>query len=152
MKLLSSALIVTALTVGGCSGQHNTQLDRQAIQELIKTTEAMNNDGNVDGWLELFEEGAVYMPPGHPAIATREGLHEVAVAGFVRWKADITITPDEIVFMGEWAFARSTVTGTVVSRESGASYPVDVKQLVLYHRQTDGGWKIARLINNNNNE
>ena len=52
--------------------------------------------------------------------------------------------------VGDWAFARSQMTGTVTSRTDGDIIPVDVKQLIIYHRQLDGRWKIARHINNGN--
>lgn len=72
---------------------------------------AANNAADTLGWVALFEEGAVYMPPGTPEVATRAGLEQVAAAGFGPYAADIQITPAEVVVSGDWAFARSYVTG-----------------------------------------
>lgn len=127
-----------------------TAADEAAIRELIVQTATANNTADTLGWLELFEEGAVYMPSGMPAVTTRAGLEQAAAAGFGPYAADILITPVEIVISGDWAFARSNVTGTVTSRTDGQVIPVEVKQLVIYHRQPDGDWKIARLMNNAN--
>lgn len=124
--------------------------DEAAIRDLIERTEAANNAADTLGWVALFEESAVYMPPGAPAVTTREGLEETAAAGFGLWAADVRISPAEIVVDGAWAFARSDVSGTVTSREDGETFPVDVKQIAIYHRQPDGSWKIARLITNSN--
>jgi uncharacterized protein (TIGR02246 family) len=128
----------------------DTRADEAAIRELIEQTAAANNAADTLGWVALFEEGAVYMPPGTQEVTTRSGLLEMAAAGFGPYAADIETTPAEIVILGDWAFARSHVTGTVTPRGGGDAIPVDVKQIVIYHRQPDGRWKIARMINNRN--
>lgn len=125
----------------------DTAADEAALRALIEQTAAFNNAADSAGWVGLFEEDAVYMPPGSPEVTTREGIREAAAA-FRNLDSDITITPAEIVVSGDWAFARSHVGGTVTVRESGDEIPIDVKQLVVYHRQPDGAWKIARLIGN----
>lgn len=124
--------------------------DEAAIRELIRQTAAANNAADKLGWVALFEEGAVYMPPGTPEVATREGLLEAAATGFGGYAAAISITPAEIVISGDWAFARSQVTGSVTPRTGGEPILVNVKQLAIYHRQPDGAWRIARLMNNSN--
>ncbi len=87
------------------------------------------------------------MPPGSPTVDTREGLVEIARAGF-RHAADIEIEPLEIRVLGDWAFARSHVTGTVTLAGSGEVVEVDSRQIVLYRRDGRGSWRIARLIIN----
>lgn len=139
----------------GCGGSapppsETTTAAEAAIRDLIARTEAANNAADTLAWVDLFEPGAVYMPPGAPAITTRAGLEEIAAAGFGPNAADISIEPEEIVVAGDWAFARNEVRGEVTSRADGTVYPVDVKQLVVYHRQADGTWKIARFIGNAN--
>lgn len=150
-RLYAALLLLPGLI--GCSQtaiESDTAADEVAIRELIAQTAAANNVADTAGWVALFEDRAVYMPPGAPAVTTREGLQEMAAAGFGPYAADIQITPVEIVVSGDWAFARSHVTGTVTPRAGGDAIPVDLKQLVIYHRQRDGTWKIARLIGNRN--
>jgi uncharacterized protein (TIGR02246 family) len=144
---------VSLAVLSGCTQagmESSTESDEAAIRELIAQTAAANNAADTLGWVALFEEGAVYMPPGAPQVSTAAGLTDMAEAGFGSYAADVQITPAEIVISGDWAFARSHVTGSVTPREGGEAIPVDVKQLVIYHRQADGSWKIARLINNRN--
>lgn len=162
MMRLTTWIFVLGTTLAGCSPpengspaasdtpSHDSDADEAAIRNLIARSEAANNAADTLGWVALFEEGAVYMPPGAPAVTTREGLEETAAAGFGPWEADVRIIPAEIVVEGDWAFARSDVSGTVISRTDGETFPVDVKQIAIYHRQPDGSWKIARLITNSN--
>lgn len=152
MLNLRGLLPLALVFLSSCAGSADPQADAQAIRGIIERTQTMNNEGDIDGWTDLFEEGAVYMPPGQPAVTTREGLREVARAGFTRWRSQIRIAPDEIVPSGDWAFARSHVTGTTTPAAGGDPIAIDLKQIVVYHRQADGGWKIARLIGNSNSE
>jgi uncharacterized protein (TIGR02246 family) len=134
---------------GGLAAQAEVRWDgdQRAIAELIERTAAANNAGDVEGWVALFADDAVYLPPGGPAVTTRRGLVEVAEAGF-RHRADIRIDPLEIVVTGPWAYARNSVRGTVTVDGTGETVAVDVRQLVIYHRAESGEWRIARLIGN----
>lgn len=125
--------------------------DEAAVRALIEEVEAANNAGDVERWVGLFADGAVYMAPNAPAVTTREGLVEVAEAGF-RHDAAIDIEPLEIEVHGDWAFARNAVTGTVTLQDSRDVVTVDVKQIVIYRKGDDGRWRIARLIGNSNTE
>jgi uncharacterized protein (TIGR02246 family) len=119
-----------------------------AIRDVIGRTQAANNAGDVDGWVAQFADDAVYMVPGLPAVTTRDGLRDIARAGFQN-RADIRLEPVEIVVAGEWAFARIDVTGSVTVH-TGKTIDVDVKEIAVFRRQAGGAWKIARLINNSN--
>ncbi len=143
-------LIVGLVACGQGRVELDPAADEAAVVELIRQTELANNAADTLGWVALFDEGAVYMPPGAPEVTTREGLMEAAALGFGGYAAAISITPAEIVVQGDWAFARSQVTGTVTPRTGGEPIPVDVKQLAIYHRQVNGEWRIARLMNNSN--
>lgn len=143
-------LLMASAGLSACVGQAHPEVDIERIGALIERTEAMNNAGDVEGWVALFDDGAVYMPPGQPAVTTQDDLREVAQTGFARWRSQIRITADEIVPSGDWAFARSHVTGTATPLAGGEPVSIDMKQIVLYHRQADGSWKIARLIVNSN--
>lgn len=123
--------------------------DQRAIVDLIQRTQVSNNAGDVEAWVALFADDAVYMAPGAPAVTTRRGLREVAAAGF-RHRADIAIDPVEIVVTGPWAYARTRVGGTVTVHPTGEVVAVDVKQIVIYRRTESGAWRIARLISNSN--
>lgn len=122
--------------------------DLAAIRAVLAATAAANNAGDVAAWVRLFSDDAVYMAPGAAPVTTREGREAVAAAGF-RHQADVHIEADEIKVLGEWAFARTHVTGTVRLHGTGEVVEVDVKQLVLYVRDGDH-WKIARMISNSN--
>ncbi|MDH3497262.1 MAG: SgcJ/EcaC family oxidoreductase [Gemmatimonadota bacterium] len=122
------------------------QADEDAIRALIRATQAANNAGDAEAWVALFEDDAVYMPSMARDVTTSAGLREVAEAGFSTWNTEIRVTPAEVVVSGDWAFARMRVTGVARRKDGSDSVAVDQKEIVIYRRQPDGGWRISRLI------
>lgn len=141
--------LLISLPLGASQGSEANQ--DEAIKTLIQGVASANNAGDVERWVSFFAADAVYMAPGAPAVTTREGLIEVAKAGF-RHDASIDIEPLEIQIFENWAFARTKVTGTVTLHDSREVVQVDVKQIVIYVRSGDGSWRIARMISNSNSE
>lgn len=125
--------------------------DRAAIAALIEEVETANNAGDVERWVSFFARDFVYMAPGAAAVSNRKDLVEVAKAGF-RHQATIVIETLEIQVLGRWAFARNSVTGRVTLHGSGNVVRVDVKQLVIYSKDEQGTWRIARLMSNSNSQ
>lgn len=123
--------------------------DVRAVRKLVAANAQANNAGDVDGWVALFAPDFVYMAPGMPAVTTRAELIEVARAGF-RHRANIRIEPLETHVAGDWAYTRNAVGGTVTLADSGEVVTIDLKQLAIFARGTDGRWRIARLITNAN--
>ena len=148
MGWLTILMLVAPPAVQGQTGGSWSE-EQKAIADLVQRTAEANNAGDVEAWVALFADDAVYMAPGAPAVTTTQGLREVAEAGF-RHQADIRIVPLEITVTGSWAFARNSVGGTVVVHPSGEVVDIDVKQVVIYHREGAGEWRIARLISNSN--
>jgi uncharacterized protein (TIGR02246 family) len=150
VRHISPTTVLIALMGFGCAADRTRDAgaDAAAIRALIERTAEMNRQGDAAGWVSLFEAGAVYMPPNLPEVTTREALLEIAEAGFRQYVPDVTIVPHEVEVFGDWAFARSTVTGRALPRADGDTIAVDMKQIAIYHRQADGTWKIARLIGN----
>lgn len=126
------------------------KVDRAAIHDLIRRTQDANNAGDPDAWLDCFAADAVYMPPGSPAVSDPAGMRAIAEAGFSGSTVDITLTPVEIEIHGDWAFARLQVQGSGTLVTGDAPFPIDMKEIILLERQSDGAWKIARLIANRN--
>ncbi len=141
-------LLAGAVACG--SADETRQADEDAIRALIRATQTANNAGDVEAWVALFEDDAVYMPPMARDVTTRVGLRQVAETGFSTWASQVRMTPAEVVVSGDWAFARMRVTGMARRKDGTDSVAVDLKEIVIYHRQPDGGWRISRLIANTN--
>jgi uncharacterized protein (TIGR02246 family) len=137
----------------GCEGrapEADTSADEAAIRALLEHATAINNAGDAAAWADLFAPGAVFMPANAHEVTTRTGLEQLAAARFSSFDSDVVISPVEIVLLGDWAFSRTTVKGSVSSKSGGEPIAVDLKEIAIYQRQPDGSWKVARLIGNSN--
>jgi uncharacterized protein (TIGR02246 family) len=135
-----------AIACGGTDP--DMEADVAAIEALIDHAVDVNNAGDIAGWVELFADDGMLLPDGQPPITTREALEGFAVSRFSRYRPNIQIVADEIQIVGDWAFSRTTVTGTLTPRGSGNPLQVDGKEIALYRRQPNGTWRLTRLIAN----
>ncbi len=90
------------------------------------------------------------MLAGQPAITGREALVRLAQERFRQFTTTVEIKPEEIEMCGDWAFARTAVTGTFTPKDGSTPMELDLKEIAIYRRQADGTWKVARLIGNSN--
>lgn len=153
--LVALVLAVTAMV--SCSGPTVTrdpEADKAAVRAFISRAAKVNQSGDPAAWTDLFAEGGIYMPANGPEVTTRAGLQEVAAGYFGEFQPKVVITPVEIEVFGDWAFAKTTVKGTLLPRTGGdpvpEPIPVDGKEIAVYRRQQNGGWKLWRLIGNSN--
>jgi uncharacterized protein (TIGR02246 family) len=142
--------LASTLACSESSVIQDTEADRAAIRTFIERATNVNRSGDAAAWVAQFAEGAVYMPANGPEVSTRSGLQAVAERNFAQFLPQITITPIEVEVFGDWAFARTTVTGTLQPKAGGDVVTLDLKEIAVYRRQQDGGWKLWRLIGNSN--
>ncbi len=153
MRIKSCAviLLLVALTFSACQpAADRTEADVEAIRAVVNRASEINKAGDTAAWVDLFAEGAVLMPADEGEITTRQNLEAYKQRGFDRFNTDITIDPVEIEVLGDWAFVRTRVTGTLNPKDEGDSVPVDCKEIAIFRRQSDGAWKLWRLIGNSN--
>lgn len=100
--------------------------------------------GNVDQAVNLYTSDGVILPPHFTASAGTKALHEAYTRIFSSIELDPTFHIDEIVVMSpEWAFARTTASGTKTMKATQESEPHSNQELFIMKKE-DGEWKIAR--------
>ena len=144
LSLMGMVCLAVAAVV---SAQTN---DEEAVEGLLGEYFAAINAGDVDGYLACFADDAIWMPPNEPAVTGKEAWRQANPEAFTTVGLDLTLTLDEVVVPGDWAFARGTVTGTLTPAE-GEPVEVSSKNLWILQRQGDGSWKVSRSIRNSNN-
>jgi uncharacterized protein (TIGR02246 family) len=149
--------VVAALLIAlpGCAqpGERaapDPQADVEAIQNLLKEATAAHHAGDAERWAAVFASDAVGMPQGDTAISGREALLARRRADFEKYVSTATIEPLEIEVAGDWGFARTAVSGAFTPKDGGPPIQLDEKEIVIFRRQPDGSWKVARLIGNSN--
>ena len=97
---------------------------------------------------------AVWLPKptlNSPALTGKEAIRRRIQANVGQTAYDLTFAVVEVVVAGDWAFARTTVSGTTTLITGGEPNQVSSKTIFILQRQDDGSWNIGRYIFNSDN-
>ncbi len=145
----SPGLIVAALVIAACTQAEpiSTALDEQAIIAVANEWTAAYSDGDLDALLALYTDDAVDIPPG-PISIGKAAIRQRHERGLVGVTANSSIAFDEVVVTGDWAFARGVYQATYTTVADGTQTQARNDNLWLFHRESDGSWRIARMMYN----
>lgn len=125
----------------------------KAINKLQKQVDAAIIAGDTDGYVALIADDAVLMPPNAPPVIGKDAIRSwnQAMSRRFRFK-NYTPVDDEVVLAGKWAFRRARATWTLTPTAGGQPIHDSGKFIIIYERQPDGSWRIARDIWDSNTE
>ncbi len=141
------ALTSLVLAVGACqpAARNLSDADVTAIRQASATYVRTALAKDADGWMALFAEDAVYMPPNHERLETRQALSDYFAA--FPPTTSLVVTPVEIFGREDLAFARGTYSFTIVPE--GAAPVTDSGDYVeIWRKGPDGMWRLFRDIYN----
>ena len=99
--------------------------------------------GDVDALLDLYEDGAVFVPqPGQPPVRGKDAIREV-VGGFVATGANFTFERTDLVEGDGVAVLYSTWTLKGGSDPDGNPFDLTSQTADVVRRQFDGRWLFA---------
>lgn len=134
--LRSWHMLILSLLVSSAEGE--------AVAALLHAYGAALNAANVDKMLDLYTADGVILPPHFTPSAGQQALRETYLRIFQTIHLSIKFAIDEIVIMSpEWAFARTTATGTKTMLATNTSEPHANQELFILRKEA-GAWKIAR--------
>ena len=122
------------------------QVDIAAIRRMLGAIVSADNARDLNAVMALYANDAVLLPPDEKAVAGKESIRPRYQSLFDEFKPEISISHDEIITDGDWAFARGMTTGKMTPRNGGTAGTVNDKYLMILRRQPDGTWRIARLM------
>jgi len=119
--------------------------NQKAIVSVLTNYAASLKAADVDAVIALYTDDGVLlaqeMTPSVGAAAVRQAYTGV----FKAIGLDITFHVAEVVELTpEWAFARTTSTGTMKINATGATFPEANQELFIFKKNSGGAWKIAR--------
>ena len=116
------------------------------LEELLSSVVAAFNAADSAALAKSYTEDAVLMPAGVPIAVGREAIQSFNQRLFDQSAARQSITTEECVVLGDWAFARGTFTAEISPKAAGEGQALSGKWVNLFALQPDGAWKIARHI------
>ena len=104
---------------------------------------------NADQIVDLYTDDAWVLYPNQPALTGRSEILAHFKSFFAEFKQEEwELTSAEMEIVGPWAFDRGTYRWKGVARAGGDPMDDYGKYLVVLKRQPDGGWKVARDMDN----
>ena len=147
---LCLAVALTACSPAGEPQGPATAADLAAINGVHDEYFSAMNSGDAAGYVARLTEDVVFMPPNEQATIGKEANRARIQRAFDQAEFEMTSSLEEVVIFGNWAFGRNTASGTATPKAGGESREIGNKGILIFQRQPDGSWKIARRIRNNN--
>ncbi len=156
MKIKLSAVIFlfVALTLSCCqTAEVSTEADVTAIQTLAASWKTAVESGDIDGYMALYADDIVQMPPNAPAVKGKQALEEKCLGLFGMFTVEVTwpvAGTEEIIVADGWAFHLSEFVEWLTPKAGGDKIEMRGKIIEVCQKQPDGSWKFAREIWNLN--
>ena len=146
----TSLLLVATLASGSCSNGNVESPSRaddiEAISALYASFVPIINSDGADGLFSLYTDDVVLMVPDSWTDLDRQEALARYTAGFGQAKPDpdnYSISLDEVVVMGDWAYVRHTDRGRELPTNGDPAYSQGSRHFSILRRQPDGAWQIA---------
>jgi len=151
---LAVAVLVTSLLgLVGCSTMQKTSPEafERAVKAILDGYSATLLAGDVDGWIALWDEGGVQLPPNEPMNVGVPAIKKSMIATFAAVRIEKFAIANSGTFVDhEFGFVYGNYTYTLAPKAGGAKIPGDGKYETILKRQPDGSWKIFRDCFNSN--
>ena len=120
------------------------QQERKLIESVVDAECESMADDDIDRYLELLAEDALFLPPDLPSIGGEEldaWLGEFLGQWRIEW---LGYRHDETEICGDLAFHRFSYSRRLEPKRGGQLQVSHGKGLHIMRRSGDGDWKIAR--------
>jgi uncharacterized protein (TIGR02246 family) len=132
-----------------CSDNIKTEADMVALNKLHEKIENAWNSSDFEGYMDLIEDKAIWMPPNHPKIIGKEAIIE----WYDHWEEitfEIEISNTDIQLCGDCAFSCNTWKGLQIPKDGSEPIKFDNDNFAVLKKQSNGSWKITHAIWNSN--
>jgi len=124
--------------------QSEQQQEKQRIESVIDAEVEAMADDDIDSYLPLLSEDALFLPPGLPPIRGEE-LHAWLREFHNQWRVEwLAYHHNETEAIGDLAFHRFSYSRRLEPKSGGQLQVSHGKGLHILRRSGDGNWTIAR--------
>jgi uncharacterized protein (TIGR02246 family) len=127
--------------------------DRRAIEALHQIDMAASKARDLATLLSLCSDECVMLPPGEDPIVGREAIRKSLERDLEQEQAyqisEYVHDFAEVKVLGDWAFEWGRFSAAAEPVGGGPAIKSSGKILRILERQTDGTWRVARSIWNN---
>lgn len=128
----------------------NNESDLAKIKAIPNTASDAINNGDLGAWLDLFDENAQVMFNGAKTLIGIDEIEKELKRYWADPESNISIAHFETKLLGDFAYGIGTDSGTEKNPDIGKIVPVNSREFVVFKKQSDGEWKVFRLMTNQN--
>lgn len=126
--------------------------DILAIRKLASDWRAGWLAGDANALVSLWADDPVLLPQGHAPIKSKRAIRALYRAVFEEVEISSKSALREIVVSGDWGYFWSTYDLTAIPRTGGTPIRSKGKSVFIVARDKQGAWKIARLMDNSDDQ
>jgi uncharacterized protein (TIGR02246 family) len=117
--------------------------DERAVRDAHSAWIDAVNAGDLVGLLALMTDDVVFLNPGRAPVG-RDGFAPGFTAAHRQAQVRCVSELEDVVVVGEVAYARSRDSLSVTPRSGGEATQLAGHRLTVYRKQPDGRWLLAR--------
>lgn len=146
MRLISGivAVVVLCAACGTPSERPETSGNDAAAHQAHEAYVTAINSNNLESLLGMLTEDVVFLSAHEPVMVGKAAVRPWLEAYLKAYKTHWDKPVQEFVVNGDWAFERYSYTSTDTPMTGGNRVTDTGWGLVIYHRDPDGKWRVAR--------
>lgn len=126
--------------------------DVAAIKKLAGDWRTGWNRADTEALVSLYTDDPVLLPQGQPAVTGKNAIRALYQSFFKEYTVEGAGKVVEVEVSGDLGYFRDNYTLTATPKAGGEQVKAEGKSLFIVRRQNDNSWKIARLIDNSDQE
>lgn len=146
-------LVLAVVLASGNAACRTSDQALEALNTLQKQVDEAIIAGDTERYVALLADDAVIMPPNGPPVVGQSAIRAWNQDMSKRFRIQKYVAVDqELIVAGDWAFRRATFEWSLVPIAGGQPFQDSGKFIIIYKRQADGSWRVARDIWNSNTQ
>jgi uncharacterized protein (TIGR02246 family) len=134
---------------GPIASKETVDRDMAAITKVRNEYASSWKAGSADRVAGLYADDGVVLYPNQQPVVGRSAILTYFKSFFDQFTpVDFELLSNEVTVAGVWAFDRGTYKLSMTPKQGGQAVNDQGKYLVILQRQSGGGWKVARDMDN----
>ena len=120
------------------------------LRQVIVDYQRNINAGDAQGYVSLFTDDVVWMPPNAPDRVGKSEVFKAQSTAFSKFRFNIELVPTEVRQLSkDWGLVVCSVRGVLIPRGEGEVVQILFRAVFVMARQPDDLWRIAHQMWNN---
>ncbi|GEM_PF-269239 len=143
-------LCAAALALAACSNADDTgaagaaQHDANLQETLLPDYLERINSNDLDTVMAGFTDDVVFQAPHGPEVIGKSALRDWIGGYLAAFETQWVKTSQDLIVSGDYAIERYAYQSTDTAKADGAVHTDAGKGLIVYHKESDGVWRVAR--------